>query len=174
YANVIRENQSVGFMVEPYPNEMFHGRIAFISPAVDQTTRTFAVEILVDNQARKLKPGLFAKGSVLLGRDNNVLAVPEDTVSNLAGVSSVFVAENGVIKQTTIETDEREGKHNEIMSRLKGDEILAASNLNMLATRTKVITADDEVDRTAGDAPQGDAQRRSSRVCGKRREERRK
>ena len=163
YANVIRENQSVGFMVEPYPNEMFHGRIAFISPAVDQTTRTFAVEILVDNPARKLKPGLFAKGSVLLGRDNNVLAVPEDTVSNLAGVSSVFVAENGVIKQTTIETGERDGKLIEVTSGLKGDEVLATSSLNELVTGTRVVTADDEGDPPAADAPSAGGQGRGGR-----------
>src|SRR5437867_10910905 len=116
YTNSSRQNLSVDFMVEPYPKEMFHGKIAFISPAVDQSTRTFAVEILVDNPAHKLKPGLFAKGSVLLGNDTNVLAVPEDTVSNLAGISSVFVVQNGVIKQTTIETGEHNGKLIEIVN----------------------------------------------------------
>jgi RND family efflux transporter MFP subunit len=163
YANLIRENQSVTFTVEPYPHEMFRGRIAFISPAVDQTTRTFAVEILVDNPAHKLKPGLFAKGAVLLGRDSNVLAVSEDTVSNLAGVSSVFVVENGVIKQTTIQTGERNGKLIEVVSGLQGDEVLAASNLNELVTGTKVVTADDEVDPPAGDATRGNGQRHGGR-----------
>src|SRR5881296_2202974 len=126
YANLVRENQSVDFKVEPYPNEMFHGKIAYISPAVDQATRTFAVEVLVDNPAHKLKPGLFGQGSVRLGLDDNVLAVPEETVSNLAGVSSVYIVENGVVKQTTIETGEHEGKFIEVLGGLKGDEILAA------------------------------------------------
>src|SRR5262249_21616625 len=168
YANLVRGNQSVDFMVEPYPNEMFHGKIAFISPAVDQNTRTFAVEILVDNPAHKLKPGLFAKGSVLIGRDSNVLAVSEDTISNLAGISSVFVVQNGVIKQTTIETGEHDGKLVEVVSGLKGDEVLAATNLNELVTGTKVLTADDEVDPPAGDTPALDGQRRSgSRGAGR-------
>ena len=168
YANLVRENQSVDFKVEPYPNEMFHGKIAFISPAVDQTTRTFAAEILVDNLTHKLKPGLFAKGSVLLGRDSNVLAVPEDTVSNLAGVSSVFVVQNGVIKQTTIEQGERDGKLIEVVNGLKGDEVLAASNLNELVTGTRVVTADDEVDPAVGDTPTPDEHPRGGRGGGKR------
>jgi len=168
YANLIRENQSVDFTVEPYPNEMFHGKIAFISPAVDQTTRTFAVEILVDNPTHKLKPGLFAKGSVLLGRDTNVLAVSEDTVSSLAGVSSVFVVQNGLIKQTTIEQGERDGKLIEVVNGLKGDEVLAASNLNELVTGTRVVTADDEVDPAVGDTPTPDEHPRGGRGGGKR------
>jgi len=163
YTNLIRENLSVDFMVEPYPKEMFHGKIAFISPAVDQSTRTFAVEILVDNPAHKLKPGLFAKGSVLLGRDSNVLAVSEDTISNLAGVASVFVVQNGVIKQTTVETGEHDGKLIEVVSGLKGDEVLATSNLNELVTGTRVVTADDEGDPPAADAPSAGGQGRGGR-----------
>src|SRR5437870_2803807 len=163
YTNLIRENLSVDFMVEPYPKEMFHGKIAFISPAVDQSTRTFAVEILVDNPAHRLKPGLFAKGSVLLGRDSNVLAVSEDTISNLAGVASVFVVQNGVIKQTTIETGEQNGKLIEVVKGLNGDEVLAASNLNELVTGTKVVTADDEVDPAAGEVPAAEGHGRGGR-----------
>jgi RND family efflux transporter MFP subunit len=167
YANLIHQNQTVDFKVEPYPNEMFHGKIAYISPAVDQATRTFAVEVLVDNPAHKLKPGLFAQGAVLLGRDDNVLAVSEDTVSNLAGVSSVYVIENGIVKQTTIQTGEHQDKFIEVVSGLKGDEILATSNLNELVTGTRVGIGDDEGGPAAGDPP-GDGQRRGGKGSGNR------
>jgi HlyD family secretion protein len=160
FANLVRENQAVDFTVEPYPNETFHGKIAYISPSVDQSTRTFAVEILVDNPAHRLKPGLFSQGYVSIGRDDRVLAVPEDTVSNLAGVSSVYVIQNGVVKQTTIATGEHQGKLIEVVSGLKGDEILAASNLNELVTGTKVGIADEE-GSPAGDP--ADGQRRGAR-----------
>jgi len=66
-----------------------------VSPAVDQTTRTFAIESLVDNPDRVLKPGFFAKGTVALKVDDNVMVVPDDTVSTLAGVSTVYVIADG-------------------------------------------------------------------------------
>jgi RND family efflux transporter MFP subunit len=149
YANMIHQNQIVDFQVEPYPNEMFHGKIAYISPAVDQGTRTFTAEILVDNPQYRLKPGFFTKGEILVQRDENVLAVPEETVSNLAGVSSVYVINNGVVKQTTIRTGEREGKFIEVVEGLKGDEILAASNLNELVSGSKVGSGGEEEGATA-------------------------
>ena len=152
YANMIHQNQIVDFQVEPYPNQMFHGKIAYISPAVDPGTRTFTAEILVDNPQYKLKPGFFTKGEILVQRDENVLAVPEETVSNLAGVSSVYVINNGVVKQTTIRTGEREGKFIEVVEGLKGDEILAASNLNELVSGSKVGSGGDE----EGATPVGD------------------
>src|SRR5213078_1513315 len=107
-------------------------------PAVDQASRTFAAEILVDNPAHKLKPGFFGKGEILTGVDENVLAVPEETVSTLAGVSSVYVIDNGVVKQVNVQLGEHEGKNFEVVSGLKGDEILAASNLNELVTGVKI------------------------------------
>ena len=167
YANLIHENQAVDFKVEPYPTEMFHGKIAYISPAVDQATRTFAVEVLVDNPTHKLKPGLFGQGAVRLGRDDNVLAVAEDTVSNLAGVSSVYVIENGTVKQTTVQTGEHQGKFIEVVSGLKGNEILAASNLNELVTGTRIGPGDDEGGPAPGDPP-ADGQRRGGSSGGKR------
>ncbi len=167
YANLVRENQTVDFKVEPYPNEKFRGKIAYISPAVDQATRTFPVEVLVDNPAHKLKPGLFSQGAVLLGRDENVLAVPEETVSNLAGVSSVYVIDNGVVKQTTIQVGQRQDKLIEVVGGLKGDETLAASNLNELVTGTRVGVGDDE-GGPAGDPPGEGGQRRGGRGEGKR------
>jgi len=138
YANLIHANQLVDFKVEPYPDDTFHGKIAYISPTVDQATRTFTAEILVDNPKHKLKPGFFTKGDILVNRDQNVLAVPEETVSVLAGVTSVFVINEGVVKQTAIRTGEREGKFFEVIEGLKGDEVLAASNLNELVSGSKV------------------------------------
>src|SRR6266568_2697930 len=110
FANMIHQNQTVDFKVEPFPDDMFHGKIAYISPAIDQGTRTFAAEILVDNPTHRLKPGFFAKGQILVGRDENVLAIPEQTISTLAGVSSVYLIENGVVKQQSVQLGEHEDK----------------------------------------------------------------
>src|SRR4029077_4899214 len=49
YSNTIRANMPVEFVVESFPGEMFKGRIANISPAITQLSRTFPIEIQVDN-----------------------------------------------------------------------------------------------------------------------------
>jgi len=167
YANLIRQNQIVDFKVEPYPDDMFHGKIAYISPSVDQASRTFNAEILVDNPANKLKPGFFAQGQIQVSRDENVLAVPEETVSMLAGVSSVYVINNGVVKQTSIRTGEHEGKFIEVLEGLKGDEILAASNLNELVSGSRVGGGDEEGAPGGSDATGNGGERRSGRGGGK-------
>jgi RND family efflux transporter MFP subunit len=134
YAGLIRGELPVTFNVEPYPNQTFTGKIAYISPATDQTTRTFAVEVLVDNSSRKLRPGFFAQGKILTKMDADVLAVHEDAVAMLAGIASVYVVNNGVAKQTNIQVGDRAGDFLEVVAGLNGNETLAASNLNQLVS----------------------------------------
>jgi len=142
FSSLIRPNLPVQFAVEPFPGQTFNGRIVNISPSIDQQTRTFPVEVQVENANRKLKPGFFAKGIILTERDNNVMALPEEAVSTLAGVSSVFVIDNGVIRQQSVTLGAHEGKFFEILDGLMGNETVAISNLNQLVTGTKVVTAD--------------------------------
>jgi RND family efflux transporter MFP subunit len=141
YAGSIHPAQSVAFAVEAFPGRMFAGKVAYVSPAVDQATRTFAVEALVDNADRVLKPGFFAKGVVHTRRDENVLAVPEDAISTLAGVSTVYVIESGKARQQQVSLGARQDKRVEITSGLKGDETLATTNLSQLATGVSVRAA---------------------------------
>ncbi len=140
YAGIIRPGLPVQFRVESFPDTLFEGKVEFVSPAVDQGTRTFTVEVLVDNSNRKLKPGFFAKGNILVQRDENVLAVPEETVSTLAGVAAVFVVEGDKVRQQTVEIGARVGKNLEVNSGLQGNETLAASNLSQLATGVAIQT----------------------------------
>lgn len=141
YAGLVRAGLPVEFAVESAPGQKFQGRVSNVSPAVDQATRTFPVEILVDNRDRRLKPGFFTKGVIYTHKDENVLAVPENTVSTLAGVSNVYVIENGKARQQMLSLGTRIGNLYEVLSGLKGDEVLAANNLSLLATGVPVKIA---------------------------------
>jgi RND family efflux transporter MFP subunit len=85
HAGIVRPGQMVEFRVESFGDTLFQGKVAYVSPALDETMRTFTVEALVDNRDLRLKPGFFAKGVILTRRDEGVLAVPDAAVSTLAG-----------------------------------------------------------------------------------------
>jgi RND family efflux transporter MFP subunit len=152
HAGIIRPGQMVEFFVEAFLDRKFAGRIAYVSPAVDQATRTFAVEALVDNPERVLKPGFFAKGIVQTHVDANVIAAPEDAISTLAGVSTVFVIENGKARQQQVTLGARQEKLVEITSGLTGTETIATANLSQLATgvNVRVGGADENTDGESG------------------------
>ena len=67
-----------------------------------------------------MKPGFFAKGVILTQRDEDVLAVPDAAVSTLAGVSSVYVVQDGKIAQQSITLGVRQSDLWEVVDGLKG------------------------------------------------------
>lgn len=142
FAGEIKPGQAVAFRVESFGDTVFHGKVAFVSPALDPTMRTFTVESLVDNGDRRLKPGFFAKGAIMTKIDDAVLAVPDAAVSTLAGVSSVYVIKNGKATQSQITLGVRQGNMWEVTAGLDGSETLATSRLNELATGTRVTAGD--------------------------------
>jgi RND family efflux transporter MFP subunit len=140
HAGIVKPGQVVEFRVESFGDTVFQGKVAYVSPALDETMRTFTVEALVDNRDLRLKPGFFAKGMILTQLDEAVLAVPDAAVSTLAGVSSVYVVHDGTITQQSVRLGVRQGDLWEVVEGLKGTETLAASRLNELATGIGVTT----------------------------------
>lgn len=73
-----------------YPGEAFHGRIAYIDPALDEATRTVRVRIELPNRDGRLKPGLY--GSVTIAAPGETaLAVPAGAVLDSGTRRLVFV-----------------------------------------------------------------------------------
>ena len=65
--------------VDAYP-DIFHGKISFVSPAVDPNTRTLQARIEVDNTGEKLKNNMYCVATVTAGAIQNAISVPDAAV----------------------------------------------------------------------------------------------
>jgi cobalt-zinc-cadmium efflux system membrane fusion protein len=75
----VRNGDDVVVETDAYP-DMFHGRISYVSSAIDPTTRTLQARILVDNPGEKLKRDMYCTVTVTAGVLSNVIAVPNSSV----------------------------------------------------------------------------------------------
>jgi len=64
---------------DAYP-ESFHGKISYVSPALDPNTRTLQARIVVDNPGEKLKRDMYCTVTVTAGVMKNATAVPNAAV----------------------------------------------------------------------------------------------
>jgi cobalt-zinc-cadmium efflux system membrane fusion protein len=75
------------------------GKISYVAPSLDPSTRTAQVRIVVPNPKGSLRPGMFARADLTTGSAaadaTPVLAVPEDAVQTVEGKPSVFVPVEG-------------------------------------------------------------------------------
>jgi membrane fusion protein (multidrug efflux system) len=124
--------------VEAYANQTFPSTITRISPSVDVESRSFTVEASVPNPKGLLKPGFFAKASILTGTQKDVPFVPEEAVASFAGIVKVYVIADGKAEERRVKTGARTDGRVEILEGVKVGETVATSNLSQLATGTAV------------------------------------
>lgn len=82
--------------------EPFNGTVTRINPDVNPTTRTFEVEIQVPNPHAKRKPGSFAKTAIVTRVDDGAPTVPLESVVSFAGVTKIFLVEDGTAKEVNV------------------------------------------------------------------------
>ena len=75
----VRTGDDVVVQTDAYPGN-FHGRISYVSPALDPNTRTLQARIVVDNPGEKLKRDMYCTVTVTAGSIANAIAVPDASV----------------------------------------------------------------------------------------------
>ena len=75
----VRSGDDVVVQNDAYPGT-FHGRISYVSPALDPNTRTLQARIVVDNPGEKLKRDMYCTVTVTAGSIANAIAVPDASV----------------------------------------------------------------------------------------------
>lgn len=94
--------QEVRIIVDAYPDEKFMGKVSRVGAASDPAARALAFEVLVPNADHRIRPGFFGRGDLVLRRDAHAVAVPRSAVTTFAGVTKLFVVENGVAHEKPI------------------------------------------------------------------------
>ncbi len=95
HAASIAPGQEVDLAVESLPGVPVAGHVVRVHPTIDTASRTFDVEVQVPNGDHRLKPGAFAKASILLDRRADAVTVPEEALVRFAGVTKLFVVVEG-------------------------------------------------------------------------------
>ncbi len=90
-------------MVLPTP-----GRLDFVSPSIEGTTGTLQARLQVPQDPRLL-PGQYVRVRVPILHENEGILVPQRAVSELQGLKSVFVVEDGVVHSRSITAEHRVG-----------------------------------------------------------------
>lgn len=129
-------------LTNPYLDERSrHGRVSFISPALQAETRTGQVRVEVPNPRGDLKPGMFVNVElrVALGKR---LAVPESAVLPTGERRVVFVdVGDGRLAPRDVELGARAGDYFEVLSGLKPGEVVVTSGNFLVAAESKLKSA---------------------------------
>jgi len=128
----IRPGSHAEIRVDTYPDELFRGSVVRISPTVDAQTRTADVEIQVGNHDHRLKPGMFARASLIVQRRDGVLLLSKDSLLREKSASRVFVHDNGKASLKEIMLGLEGEQYIEVLKGLQeGDEVIVAGHYEL-------------------------------------------
>ncbi|MEX0775216.1 MAG: efflux RND transporter periplasmic adaptor subunit [Phycisphaeraceae bacterium] len=87
----LRVGQQATLTTDAYPGRSFQGVIARIAPVFRQASRQARVEIEAANPDHELKPGLFVRAEVVLGRAQDATIIPGTALTRRRDTDGVFV-----------------------------------------------------------------------------------
>lgn len=117
YFTKVVKGAPVDVKLDVYGDEEFQGKISLIYPTIDPATRTFQVEIKLDNKDQRVRPGMFARVTLNFGTQENVV-VPDLAIIKQAGSGDryVYVYKDGKVSYNKVELGRRMGAEYELKS----------------------------------------------------------
>jgi Cu(I)/Ag(I) efflux system membrane fusion protein/cobalt-zinc-cadmium efflux system membrane fusion protein len=138
----VKVGDSAVVTVDSYPGRNFPGRVSFISPQLDQTTRTAKVRLEIPNPGMKLSLGMFVnvKLDLALGRQ---LVIPASGVYQSGTRQIAFVDKgDGHFEPREIEAGARAGDDFVVVTKgLKAGERIATSANFLLDSESQLQAA---------------------------------
>jgi len=136
----IKLGMGIKAKVEVFGDEEFSGKISLIAPTIDPTTRTFMVEAQFTNGNQKLRPGMFGRVELNLGKAEKVI-VSDKAIVKQNGTNSkyVYVEKDGVVSYRLVELGRRMGDRYELLSGVNNGENVVITGQSRLVDGKKVI-----------------------------------
>lgn len=141
----VRKGMPVNIELDVYPGETFAGQVHLIHPTVDPQTRTFTVEITINNADNRVVPGMFARATMKFNAENHVV-VPDRAIVKQTGSGNKYVYIYNPQTQTVdfkqVELGQRLDDAFEVISGVEDGAIVAVSGQTRLADGAKVQLLD--------------------------------
>jgi len=131
-APAVRVGQTVRVRLEGDAAE-HPGRVARVSPAIQEQSRTLAVEAEVANRDGRLRPGSFARAEIVVEAGRTSVLVPVSAVATFAGLEKVFVVQDDRAVEKRVRTGRRAGDRVEILEGIAPGEPVVVDPGNLVA-----------------------------------------
>jgi len=137
YAAKVVVGVPVRIRVDAYQDKEFNAKVYSIYPALDDQTHTMQIEIRLNNETLLLKPGMFARVTLITKQKENVVIIPRDVI--LGGKIDkhyvyVIGEENDgkIAHKRIVEIGIKQGDRYEITEGLKAGQTLVVNGMNFL------------------------------------------
>lgn len=132
HLNELRTGQSIRVEVDAFPGVGFDGEVYAIDPRIDAAGRSILVRARIPNPDGRLRPGLFARVSLLVERRDGAVLVPEQAIMPRGDSHFVFRVVDGAAALTEVTLGQRRAGEVEILDGVgAGDAVVTAGQMKI-------------------------------------------
>jgi len=129
---LIKEGQPIRVEVGALPGKSFTGSVYAIDPRIDESGRSIVIRARLPNDEKILKPGLFARVTLVVEEREDAILVPEEALMPQQGRSTVYKVVDGKAEMTPVQTGLRRQGMVEITKGLQqGDVVITAGQMKI-------------------------------------------
>lgn len=103
----VKVGVSASITVVAYPDQVFEGKVTYISSVMDKETRTIKARVNVANPDGKLKLGMFANAQIGTAGVAKALLLPEDAVVLVQGQPTAFIQDGHGFSARAVELGDK-------------------------------------------------------------------
>jgi cobalt-zinc-cadmium efflux system membrane fusion protein len=120
------------------------GVISYISPSLDEHTRTATARVVLPNRGGRWRPGLFVEGRITVEETEAALLVPKSALQTMEGRTVVFVEAQESFKAQPVEIGRTNDTSAEVLSGLEpGQEYVSKGGFVLKAELLKGAFGDE-------------------------------
>lgn len=127
YLPAVRPGQAIEIGVDAYPGKVFKGDVFAIDPRIDAAGRSVVIRARIANQEKLLRPGLFARVTLILELKPDALTVPEQALMPRGDDQFVYKVIDGKVKHTKVTIGTRRNGRVEIVEGLGRDDVVVTA-----------------------------------------------
>jgi RND family efflux transporter MFP subunit len=119
------------------------GQLVYVSPAMDDSAKTYTARIALDESPQTIQAGLFAQGEVDIQQRADTLVVPKEAVLTKNGHTTVFVIkEDQTVEEREVTIGLLNDTEEEILYGIADGDKVVLSNQDRLKDGMKVDLAE--------------------------------
>ncbi|MEW6702675.1 MAG: efflux RND transporter periplasmic adaptor subunit [Bacteroidota bacterium] len=117
----IRAGQKVIITLDALPNREFTGKVTLIKSTLDSRSGKGEVEITFDKNFSEIRPGMFARTKIIVGK-RNALTIPPEALKKIEGKQAVYIVKEDAARLVFITVGAQKVDALEVTKGIKRDD----------------------------------------------------
>jgi len=114
------------------PGKTYLAHVQSVGPIATTYGRLFSVRVQIDGTTEGIKPGMFARGIVVVRNLPNATVVPSTSIVQQGGDNYVFVVKGGKAHRISVKPGLQQGQYTEVNGVVPGDQVVTAGQTTLV------------------------------------------